>query len=550
MSAVPAPGSGRLLPPNPFDQLCIEVLKAVGKTLNQMGLYKPGHASIAPILADAHGILERALEQAAGLTYAFDQEFLLANGRVIGSASQVPGAVTAFFERYRVGCLTFKHGVSVEELAALCELAAIRPEERPDPGAFLTERKVSHIRVDEAVYVKAGEGGTGVGAEAKSGAVESAEGHAEHPFVRRIQNATIEDSLHELVKALIPDPVDQQRIIEAVIAKMRDDLDKRVKEATEKLLHDKTTLENEQARTQTVLNNMADGVVVVDDQGKILMMNPAAEDIYGATLAQVAGKSLAEAVRDPHLLAIAHDMGPVPGTETYEPGVKVVSAEESRRTLRASAAVVQNEAGKTVGMVSILPDVTKHNELARMEREFVAHVTHELRAPLSAIRAALEIMQGQFKGRLTVDDERMMGTALRNADRLNDLIRDILDFGKIEAGQMTVHPEKAEPAKIAEEAVESLKAWAERKTIALSMDVPLELPLVSADPRRAAQVLINLLSNLGHGHRPRHPPGGAREDLREIRPDPVWRAAHRRHRARLGRGQGPGPHAEGEALGP
>ena len=495
MSAIPAPGSGRLLPPNPFDQLCIEVLKAVGKTLNQMSLYKPGHASIAPILADAYEILGRALDQAEGLTYAFDHEFLLANGRVIGSASQVPTAVTAFFERYRVGCLTIKRGASVEELTALCELAAIRPEEKPDPGAFLAERGVKYIRVDEAVYVKAGEGGTGVGAEARSGAIESPEGHAEHPFVKRFRNATIEDSLNELVKAVVPDPVDQQRIIEAVISRMRDDLDRRVKEATEKLLHDKTTLENEQARTQTVLNNMADGVVVVDDQGKILMMNPAAEDIYGATLAQVAGKSLAEAVRDPHLLAIAHDMGTVPGTETYEPGVKVVSAEESRRTLRASAAVVQNEAGKTVGMVAILPDVTKHNELARMEREFVAHVTHELRAPLSAIRAALEIMQGQFRGRLTVDDERMMGTALRNADRLNDLIRDILDFGKIEAGQMTVHPEKAEPAKIAEEAVESLRAWAERKTIALSMDVPLELPLVSADPRRAVQVLINLLSN-------------------------------------------------------
>ena len=494
----PPPGYGRLIPPDPFDQLCIDVLKALGKALTQMNLYKVGHPSVKATLAEAHEILGRALEQAPGLTYAFDQDFLLANGRVVGGAALVPNGVTQFFEHYRVGCLTIKHGVTVEELIALCELAGVRPEEKPDPGAFLGERKVSHIRLDEAVYVKAGEGGTGMGAGARSGAAEpagSAEDREEHPFVRRVRSATIEDSLADLVGVMVKDPVDQQRIIEAVMGKMREDLDRRVKEATERLLHAKATLENEQTRTQTVLSNMADGVVVVDEQGKILMMNPAAEEIYGATLAEVAGKSLAEAVKEEHLLALAHDTGTPPGEETYKAGVHVSSADDSRRTLRASAAVVQNEAGKTVGMVSILPDVTKQKELARVEREFVAHVTHELRAPLSAIRAALEIMQGEFKGKVTPDGERMLGTALRNTDRLNDLIRDILDFGKIEAGQMTVHPVKSDPAKLAAEGVESLRAWAQRREISLALEVPLELPLVSADPKRTVQILVNLLSN-------------------------------------------------------
>ncbi|MBI5200792.1 MAG: PAS domain S-box protein, partial [Elusimicrobia bacterium] len=272
-------------------------------------------------------------------------------------------------------------------------------------------------------------------------------------------------------------------------------IERRVTEATQVLKREKATLEREAQRTETVLTNMAEGVVVVDDAGKILMMNPAAEEIYGASLSEVAGKPLSDAVKEEHLLSLAQQVAPPPAEGAFVPQVDVVSTDESRKILRASSAVVQNEAGKTVGMVSVITDVTKQKELAKVEREFIAHVTHELRAPLSAIRAALEILQGQFAGKLGADDERMMGTALRNADRLNDLIRDILDFGKIESGQMTVHPQPADAKMIAEEAVESLGPWATKKTIQLTLEAPDGLPQVNADSKRIVQVIINLLSN-------------------------------------------------------
>lgn len=272
------------------------------------------------------------------------------------------------------------------------------------------------------------------------------------------------------------------------------EVERKVRTATEGLRREKTMVENEQVRTQAVLSSAAEGVVVVDDQGKVLMMNPAAEDLYGVKLVEVAGKPLTENIGDEHLLTLATEMS-VPQDRAIKADVAIKGVDDTRRTLRASTAVVQNEAGKTVGMVSVLPDVTKHKEYDRMEREFVAHVTHELRAPLSSIRAALEILQSQILGKLKDDDNRIFDTALRNADRLEDLIKNILDFSKIESGQMTVHPQPADPEKIARDGAESLRPWCIKKGIQLAVTVEPGIPKVLADSSRTVQVMVNLLSN-------------------------------------------------------
>ena len=184
-----------------------------------------------------------------------------------------------------------------------------------------------------------------------------------------------------------------------------------------------------------------------------------------------------------------------PGDRDINKDVKTTAADDTRRTLRSAGAVVQNEAGKVVGMVASLPDAAQHKELQRVQRDFVAHITHELRAPLSSIRAALEILEEEFKGKLKVDEEKMMSTALRNSDRLADMINSILDFSKIEAGQMTVAQRQTNPEKIVREAVESVTPWASKKHLGLSLSVVPGLPPVYADEKRTVQVLINLLSN-------------------------------------------------------
>lgn len=297
-----------------------------------------------------------------------------------------------------------------------------------------------------------------------------------------------------LVEKSVPDPVLRQKVLAQVMKLLEADMAKRVEEVTLPLKREKKVVENEAARTSSVMQNMVEGVVVVDDQGKILMMNPAAEQIYGETLAKSAGRGIGEKQSEQFVVTMAAELD-APADRDISREVKTAGADDTKKTLRASSAIVQTEQGKVVGVVTSLPDMTKHRELQKMQRDFIAHVTHELRAPLSSIRAALEIIQTEFGANREGDEARMLTTALKNSDRLADMINSILDFSKLESGQMTVFPKPIEPEKIAAEAVESLQPWAQKKGIDLSLAAVGGLPLVDADLPRTVQVIVNLLSN-------------------------------------------------------
>ncbi|MEK7382968.1 MAG: ATP-binding protein [Elusimicrobiota bacterium] len=493
-----------------MERQSLEALKAIGKALGQMALYKVGHPAVAETVETALQNLAAAVELAGGgeLVISVDQQKFIANGRMIGTAAQLPNSIPNFFNRFKLNSLTFSAGLTHEDVAALCELAAARADSPTlaDPKGFLAGRNVRRISLNEATYVKSsGQGagaqkdgaGGGVQASADAGAGGAGAEGAEEKFRDvndAIQSASLERTLHALVAQAVPDPVLRAKVMAQVMKLLEADIAKRVEEVMLPLKREKKTVENEAVRTTNVISNMVEGVVVVDDQGKILMMNPAAEQIYGSALSQTAGKGLAEKVSDQFIVTMASEIS-TPNDRDVSREVKVSGADETRRTLKASSAVVQTEAGKIVGMVTALPDAVKHKELQKMQRDFIAHVTHELRAPLSSIRAALEIIQGEFGAKMEDEETRMLTTALKNSDRLADMINSILDFSKLESGQMTVYPKPCEPGVIAQEAVDSLQPWAQKKRITLVLEAPGGLPSVESDAPRTIQVLVNILSN-------------------------------------------------------
>jgi signal transduction histidine kinase len=123
-----------------------------------------------------------------------------------------------------------------------------------------------------------------------------------------------------------------------------------------------------------------------------------------------------------------------------------------------------------------------------------SYLTHELRAPVTAIRLGLEILQEQIEGRLQDDEKQMLTVAVRNTARLEGLVNDIMDYSKIMAGKLTVTKEACEPRVLITEAVESLRATAIAQGVKLVIDCE-ALPEISAESRRVVQVLTNLISN-------------------------------------------------------
>lgn len=254
-------------------------------------------------------------------------------------------------------------------------------------------------------------------------------------------------------------------------------------------------LAREKQRVDTVIRNIGDGLVVVDDRGKVLLMNPAAEKLLGTTQKENLGESLSKSMKDEHVLALTKGGGSEESEKSHEEIELISSQDETRKIIQASTAVVENKDGKTIGMVSMLHDVTKQKEIEELKSRFVSLVSHELRTPLVAIEKNMSVLLEKVAGEINEDQEKFLSAAQRNAARLHRLVNDLLDLSKIEAKKMELNVEKVKPNKIIDDILSELKVWFEDKKIRVKMDLCPEDPVLEADADKFSQVLNNLVGN-------------------------------------------------------
>ena len=247
----------------------------------------------------------------------------------------------------------------------------------------------------------------------------------------------------------------------------------------------------EKKETEAVIHSIAEGLVVVDAAGNVVMMNEAAEKLLGVSRIDKIGRPMLEGVKEEQLVSLAKNS---PGGDTKE--IELVSQEnETKKILRASSAVIEDEDGQTVGMVSVLSDITKQRELDRMKSSFVASVSHELRTPLIGIQKSLSLILGKTAGDVSENQEQLLSIADRNLKRLTLLINDLLDLSKLEAGRMEIKREPYSVEKVIAESIEGLATWVKSKSINLEKEIESGLPEVNIDPNRITQVLTNLIGN-------------------------------------------------------
>jgi len=270
----------------------------------------------------------------------------------------------------------------------------------------------------------------------------------------------------------------------------------------ETLIEDKTKNEDiawkkynkvltEKKKTEAVIRSVAEGLVVVDSEGKVIMMNPAAERLLGASGNDKIGKSLLDNLKEEHLLSLARG-----SRDAEDREIELVSKrDETKKVLRASSAVVENENGQTVGMVSVLSDITKQKELDRMKDNFVASVSHELRTPLVAIGKSISLILNKNAGEISPTQEQFLTIAERNLKRLGLLVNDLLDLSKLEAGRIELKAQPSSIDKIIYESIATLKTWAETKSINIQTKIQEGLPEVNIEENRIIQVLNNLIGN-------------------------------------------------------
>jgi len=266
---------------------------------------------------------------------------------------------------------------------------------------------------------------------------------------------------------------------------------KTVSERYQKLDTSFKELGEEKKQTEDVIHSMAEGVIMVNKQGEIMLMNPAAEILLGVRKEDKIGQSILNDLKEEQLVSLVQQ----PSDEKKSREVVIRSQNDQvKKVLRASNAVIESEDGKTVGFVSVISDITKQRELEALKNAFLANVSHDLRTPITCIRGSLQLLCDSTTNKLTPSQEKFATIALNNIERLSRLINDLLDLSKLEVKKFTIKSAPFRVDDLVQTLVNEFGAWSKTKgiTIQTNMEKPL---VIDADQDRISQVLTNLIGN-------------------------------------------------------
>ncbi len=241
-------------------------------------------------------------------------------------------------------------------------------------------------------------------------------------------------------------------------------------------------------RLAAILASTTDSILVTDHEGRLLLLNPAAQDILD--LDETAHAKYVEDLDIAEPLAQALSRSEEEEETHTPPTVEVVLPDG--RTFYASIAPIIGTEGLTMGQVAVMRDVTRFKELDEMKSEFVATVSHDLRAPLTFIRgyATMLMMVGELNEKQHEYLERILG----GIDQMGALIGDLLNLRRIEAG-VGIRREICNLGLVLVEAVDTMRARAAAKGIILRLDPAEGAPLVIGDRTLLRQAISNLVDN-------------------------------------------------------
>ncbi len=242
-------------------------------------------------------------------------------------------------------------------------------------------------------------------------------------------------------------------------------------------------LETERARLAAVLEQMTDGVLIADAEGRIQFANPAAEKLFEAPNA--VGHTVVEVIRQ-HQLVQAWRRSRETG-EAQEESVELP-------TLHQFLQLVVLPDRSTGGSLLLVQNLTRVRRLETVRRDFVSNVSHELRTPLASLKALTETLRdGALEDPKTA--RRFLDRIETEVDALTQMTQELLELTRIESGQVPLELKAVAPSKLLESAADRMRAQAERAGVSLRVEILVGTPEVRADPVRLEQVLVNLIHN-------------------------------------------------------
>ncbi|MGJ1268366.1 ATP-binding protein [Sphingobacterium spiritivorum] len=254
----------------------------------------------------------------------------------------------------------------------------------------------------------------------------------------------------------------------------------------------------EKTRIETLINNMHDPVIGIDEQKKILFANHEALKVTGLDWTAIQGRQIQDiAVSNDLVRLLIRDMMN-PGQGSAEP-VKIAADGKQqyfeKEIIDINVVPTGEQDSELIGYVIMLKNITPFKELDFAKTNFIATVSHELKTPISSIKMSLNILAHERTGTLTNEQQQLLESIGDDSERLLKITSELLNMSQVETGNIQLNMQANDPLEILKYAVDTTRIPAEQKGLSIIQQVQPDLPFIQVDAEKTAWVLTNFITN-------------------------------------------------------
>ncbi|MDP4148651.1 MAG: ATP-binding protein [Bacteroidota bacterium] len=243
----------------------------------------------------------------------------------------------------------------------------------------------------------------------------------------------------------------------------------------------------EKSRIETIINQMRDGIIGLDEKRNILFLNAVAEKLLGLREADISGSYAPDiALRNDLVRTLLQDDSSRKDLKIYADGKESYFSKDVLN-------VTNNES--VIGQVIVLRNITPFHELNEAKTNFIATVSHELKTPLSSIKMSAKLLTDLRVGGLNDEQKELIRSITDDADRLLKITGELLNMSQLETGNIQLKMQAASPGDIVEQSIRAVLFQAQQRQIQIRTHVDEGLPTIQADVEKTSWVLINFLTN-------------------------------------------------------
>jgi NtrC-family two-component system sensor histidine kinase KinB len=259
------------------------------------------------------------------------------------------------------------------------------------------------------------------------------------------------------------------------------------------------TVLSEKQRIDTIIEQMQDAIIGLNENQEILFINTVAENILNLKEQKLVGQKVTKFTQTNDLFKSIVNNTELKSFKIALNGKESHFQLESREivipNLNPNPNDVLNIAGKSVGRVYMLRNITEFKERDEAKTNFIATISHELKTPISSIKMSLKLLQDERIGPVNTQQLELVNHIKEDSDRLLKITSELLDLSQVETGNIQLNFVESDPLEIVNYALNSVKFPAEQRGIALEVKAPSKLSKVHVDVEKTAWVLVNFLSN-------------------------------------------------------